>query len=189
MRELLSAKQLHAVMERERGRADRNNHEFSVIILALGNNAARRDFSRRVAQTLFQRVRFTDDAGWLDVQHLGLVLPETSAAGAQKLANDLRMLFTELLPAMPYEIITYPSDWFGENGSGGSIALPQEIATETSPPRSASPTQYAAKAAFVERSETYENLPSAPERHDAPASKTETAAAALLRFFVRPLPL
>ncbi len=187
MRELLSAKQLYLLMERERGRADRNDHEFSVIILALGQNAARGEFSRRVAQTLFQRVRFTDDAGWLDERHLGLVLPDTSATGAQKLANDLRILFTELLPAMTCEIITYPSDWFDEDASRRSEILPHEAFAKTHAHRS---TDFqSAKASFVEVRKSHMTLSSTKDWQDAPASKTETSAAELLPFFVRPLPL
>ncbi len=183
MRELLSAKQLHAIMARERARADRNSHEFSVIILALGNQAESRVLSRRVAQTLFQRVRFTDDAGWLDHQHLGLVLPETSASGAHKLANDLCMLLAESLPDVTYEIITYPSDWFGENGSGRHRSADFQSADQASPQRSA------AIASFVERRKDHENFLSAQELSDAPTLETETALAGLQRFFIRPLPL
>ena len=42
----------------------------------------------RLARLLRRRLRTTDEAGWLDLDRIGVVLPATPPRGAWKVADD-----------------------------------------------------------------------------------------------------
>jgi lipopolysaccharide/colanic/teichoic acid biosynthesis glycosyltransferase len=71
---------------------------------------------RHLAKLLTRRIRLTDRAGWLDDEHLGVLLPETRTAGAWALAEDICVTtMTEIPEArQACAVYTYPSDWFSD---------------------------------------------------------------------------
>jgi lipopolysaccharide/colanic/teichoic acid biosynthesis glycosyltransferase len=68
---------------------------------------------------LSKRIRLTDRAGWLDAEHLGVLLPGTHTAGAWTLAEDICAATMTKIPEakQAYVVYTYPSDWFSD-GNG-----------------------------------------------------------------------
>ena len=88
---LHSAERMQAILDRERMRADRGNSSFALLTFTLARRADRADLGT-LAQTLHDRIRATDDAGLLGPRRVGVVLPETPAAGAWKLAEDICQL-------------------------------------------------------------------------------------------------
>lgn len=63
-------------------------------------------------------MRATDEAGWLDAEHIGVLMPNTPAWGAWTLADDICMAFPDGAMLPECQVYCYPSDWFG--GSRGA---------------------------------------------------------------------
>ena len=57
------------------------------------------------------RIRSTDEAGWLDEQRLGVILPDTPIEGARKVAADLSQRMATGEEPAACKIYTYPSQW------------------------------------------------------------------------------
>ena len=124
---LLPAEQFRTLILHECARCDRNAQAFSLIHIDLrgnGNNRGRnRNLAvRKLSRSLVQRMRTTDEIGWLDGHSICVFLPETGKDGAQSLAQDACHGF-------PYQIYTYPwlsdinefldNDGFDTRSNGG----------------------------------------------------------------------
>jgi len=83
-----SVEQFSAILERERARADRNEHQFSVVVFETVGAKAHSAEAQHLVHVLTKRIRFTDQLGWFDSHRIAVLLPETPAAGAWKLADD-----------------------------------------------------------------------------------------------------
>jgi hypothetical protein len=90
-RTLLSPAQLNEAMVRESTRVDRKTTGASSLSMVLFRLPDRKNHRAviRLAHTILRRIRVTDDLGWFDKQHLGLLLPDTPSAGAWRLAQDV----------------------------------------------------------------------------------------------------
>lgn len=98
------------IIDRERERANRSGKVFSLVVFELPDTSEKQKALFHLADDLSPRMRATDAAGWLDPQHVGILLPETDFGGAHIFANKVCQ---EILPAqliLNYEIFTYPSD-------------------------------------------------------------------------------
>lgn len=93
-RVLHAAARISAILDRERMRSERGRAEFSLLTLTFPQ-PLRDTYHEPVLQILDGRLRLLDEAGLLDRRRLAIVLPETPAAGAWKLCDDL----CALLPA------------------------------------------------------------------------------------------
>jgi lipopolysaccharide/colanic/teichoic acid biosynthesis glycosyltransferase len=111
---------MEAVLQRERMRADRTGRTFSLLALELEDKDRRNGGMDRLVRILKKRLRATDDAGWLSSREVGVVLPDTSAAGAWKVAADIADQYAQTQPPQ-CEVYTYPSTWLppapGHNGA------------------------------------------------------------------------
>jgi lipopolysaccharide/colanic/teichoic acid biosynthesis glycosyltransferase len=122
---LASPERFRALVDRERQRVDRNGSRFSLLVLTprhargdcpsfcIGKNgtvpahAADAVFAA-LADFLAFRLRVTDDVGWWRPGALGVLLPDTPAQGAGKVADDICR--AECLPGpVDCEIYVYPS--------------------------------------------------------------------------------
>jgi len=113
------AEELHAILEREKARADRNAHQFSFILFNLNNKTAGGSNLQASSLTniLVSRIRWTDEAGWFDNKCLCVVLPDTSNIGARKFADSVLQMLSAKSDTPDYTIYTYPSESFpGGNG-------------------------------------------------------------------------
>lgn len=106
---LLSVEQMQRVLDRERMRSDRGASSFSLVEFAF-ESACKTHELAALAKILRQRIRATDNAGLLNPRRLGVVLPETSAEGAWKLANDISALIPEGVRRPDCHVYTYPWD-------------------------------------------------------------------------------
>lgn len=87
-----SVESLRFLVQRERFRADRTGRSFSLIALRfLDSPNAQPDSEQDLIQWLQQELRITDDVGRLDDGRFGIVLPETDAAGAEIVADRIRL--------------------------------------------------------------------------------------------------
>jgi lipopolysaccharide/colanic/teichoic acid biosynthesis glycosyltransferase len=116
---LLPADQFRTLILHECARCDRNAHSFSLIQIDLRSNVRDigrdgRQAVRSLSRGLVQRMRSTDEVGWLDGHSIGVFLPETERDGAQSLAQDACQGYS-------YQIYTYPwlsSIWDDNDHSG-----------------------------------------------------------------------
>jgi lipopolysaccharide/colanic/teichoic acid biosynthesis glycosyltransferase len=117
---LLPVDQFRTLILHECARCDRNAHTFSLIHIDMRSNGSDRgqdrgQAARRLSKSLVQRMRTTDEIGWMDGYSVGVFLPETGVDGAQSLARDACQGFS-------YQVYTYP--WLGSVGDdldGGSF--------------------------------------------------------------------
>ncbi len=63
-----------------------------------------------MSRVLESRIRATDDAGLLGSDRVGVVLPETPADGAWKLADDILKLLPETMRRPECDVYSYPSE-------------------------------------------------------------------------------
>ena len=61
-----------------------------------------------IARVLEMRVRESDIAGWFGESVIGIILPETAAAGAWKLAEDLQSAFDLQRISAEFQVYAYP---------------------------------------------------------------------------------
>lgn len=105
-----SAERFRVVLERERARADRNGHQFSIVAFDIGQPEMDRTSVEHFVSVLLKRIRFTDELGWFDSHRIAALLPETKPAGAKNLAEDVCQIFTVPTSPPKYTIHTYPSN-------------------------------------------------------------------------------
>lgn len=90
VRTLLSPEQMNQAMARESARVDRKGAGALSLVLFRIPESERKTLSAvRLARTILKRIRVTDDVGWFDNDHLGLLLPETAPMGAWQLAQQV----------------------------------------------------------------------------------------------------
>jgi lipopolysaccharide/colanic/teichoic acid biosynthesis glycosyltransferase/GGDEF domain-containing protein len=136
---IYSIAEFHALLERERARADRNSHEFSLLVFDMEQAAMDGVSMERLAQTITRRVRSTDVVGWYKERDIGIFLPDTPAPGAWKLAEDLCQTLV-ITAAPPFcKVYTYsPRLSSDDNGkpeeleSGGVVTVVEMVTSDGS---------------------------------------------------------
>jgi lipopolysaccharide/colanic/teichoic acid biosynthesis glycosyltransferase len=101
---------MRRILDRERARVDRNRSQFSLLVFTPREPESSRETLARLVRRLHRRLRFTDEVGWFDERQIGVVLPDTPASGAWKVADDICLKFSshELPPLCT--VYAYPSD-------------------------------------------------------------------------------
>jgi hypothetical protein len=87
---IYSAGEFQAVIQRERFRSDRSGSAFSLMVFTLRDSRSNKRDSLKIANVLTERVRSTDEVGWIGKKCLGVVLPDTPSEQARILAQDLQ---------------------------------------------------------------------------------------------------
>ncbi len=93
------------LLDRERCRSDRNAHPFSLILLDIEGKTP--SDLRRLCHLMASRIRLTDDVGWFNDDHIGVLLPDTSGAGAWAFVTDLKRSLDRIACPVPVRIYTY----------------------------------------------------------------------------------
>lgn len=127
---LLDRETFQECLERERMRADRSGGIFSLMVVATRemDHAAGIE---RLAGVLRGRIRRTDTAGWFDVRRVGVVLPDTPATGAFKLASDLSAYYEDPAATPIFDIYTHPADEQFPDADSGHDKSRDEALAET----------------------------------------------------------
>jgi lipopolysaccharide/colanic/teichoic acid biosynthesis glycosyltransferase len=117
------------IIDRERDRANRTGEIFSLVVYLLSDESKKQEALHLLADTLLSSMRSIDAAGWLDLRHIGVLLPETDAEGAHRFAKKITQEThsSQLLP--DYEIFTYPSE---------ALSNPEKISLQGESSRSVS---------------------------------------------------
>ena len=103
-------------LERERARADRWERPLSLLSLGVADSRQGKKTLQQVARILSRRMRLTDEAGWLDHRHVGILMPNTPGWGAWTLADEICLEFPDSVPLPQCKVYCYPSDWFQSDG-------------------------------------------------------------------------
>lgn len=102
------------VLRRERARASRNSHGFSVVAFrypADGQNGPI-THDERLLRLLVDKVRLTDAVGILSDDEVGVFLPETHARGAQVFANRIQQMARSAWAVQSeYKVFCYPDEY------------------------------------------------------------------------------
>ena len=98
------------LLERECARSDRVGLHFALINFDLNASKNNGAASRHLINLLSQRMRSTDELGWLDERHIGLLLFDTQIDAACRFANSIRATISPLIKFLDYNVYVYPAD-------------------------------------------------------------------------------
>lgn len=101
----------HKLIELERDRVHRNDRQFSLLLIRIKEKDNAEPHITKLVETVSKRVRKTDYVGWYDDNHLGVLLPNTTNAGAQIFANDIRKGQNNSEIATAFETLSYPDKY------------------------------------------------------------------------------
>jgi hypothetical protein len=108
LRGILPASELRAVVTRERNRSERSRLAFSLVIFTVGDEPAGKS-PATLATILRERLRSTDEVGWLDSTRIAAVLPYTPAEEAAGVVRSIEVELARLGLTLPSRIETYPA--------------------------------------------------------------------------------
>jgi len=98
---------------KERYRSDRGNNQYSLLIISLAIPSEEDERIGEAIALIRKRIRAIDEIGWYDENQLGILLPFTSMAGADGLADEIcGIITTHLEPAecLSCELFSYDSE-------------------------------------------------------------------------------
>jgi lipopolysaccharide/colanic/teichoic acid biosynthesis glycosyltransferase len=108
LRGILSASELRAVVTRERDRTERSHLPFSLLIFTVGDESGWRS-AATLSAILRERLRSTDEVGWLDATRIAAVLPYTPAEEAAGVLRSIELELARVAVELPSRIETYPA--------------------------------------------------------------------------------
>jgi lipopolysaccharide/colanic/teichoic acid biosynthesis glycosyltransferase len=123
---MLTPEQMNIAIQRESARADRSGGEFALVLFRIRNRDRASLSTMRLARTLLGRIRATDDIGWYDDDHLGVLLPDTSAAGAWRFADAVCGLASQRTHRPLCSVYSYPTKWFTDDEAPATPLLRNE---------------------------------------------------------------
>lgn len=109
-------RQVQAVLDAERVRADRHGHVVSIVTFDLRSRAAAWRHGSLIKRTLLERSRLTDTVGWADARRAIAVLPYTDGEPAMIMANRVRDELGDVGDALRITVHTYPHNFDNDNG-------------------------------------------------------------------------
>ena len=104
------AQGLQATIQREKERAVRDRQKLSLVVFHIEYKNRKDKAIQNLLNTIQKRVRLTDEWGWLDKSRLSVMLPNTDAEGARRLAEDISQSISSDLLREPCTLYTYPPE-------------------------------------------------------------------------------
>ena len=108
--EIYTAAEFRMILERECARADRAGPHFSLIDFNLEYSKNNGASAGHLIKLLSERMRSSDALGWIRKQHIGLMLYNTDAGAACKLANNIRQVISSRLYPLDFSVFVYPAE-------------------------------------------------------------------------------
>jgi lipopolysaccharide/colanic/teichoic acid biosynthesis glycosyltransferase len=135
-RRLYRRDRFREAMDRERARSDRWERPLALLCLGAASEREGDKTLRQVARILSRRLRLTDEAGWLDRRHIGVLMPNTPGWGAWTVADEICLEFPDSVPLPQCNVYCYPSDWFlgGDRRADDVANVADEGATQAMEP-------------------------------------------------------
>src|SRR4029079_5419937 len=106
LRDILDRSQFEAVLRHERSRSDRDENDFSLVLIKVRAGEARS--ARRVARSVLRRLRDTDEVGWYAAGCLCILLPNTASHGGRVFESGVRRLAETGGIQFVSRVYTYP---------------------------------------------------------------------------------
>ncbi len=100
-------------LARARGRADRIGMPCTLVSFEIQTADLNSEYVEYLAKVICSRMRTTDEVGWLDHQHIGLLLFNTGRKGGWRLVEDI----IAKIPIPKCDIYIYPHDNQNSNES------------------------------------------------------------------------
>ena len=104
--DICSQEEFHSILVREKARADRNGHGFSLVAIEISNLENIQTLTGRFQQL----IRTTDEIGWFDHNTLGVFLYNTSALGAWQFVNNTKKTDDSFFISK-CSVYSYPNEW------------------------------------------------------------------------------
>ena len=105
---IYSKKTFQKIIEKERIRANRDDHIYSILLFRLDLIKQNGNDLGILLQTLSGRVRRIDEIGWYDDSRIGVILPYTSMQGACRLAESICESMKKISKKPECDVYTYP---------------------------------------------------------------------------------
>jgi len=105
--DICSQEEFHSILVREKARADRNGHGFSLVAIEASNLEG----ALSLTESFQQLIRTTDEIGWFDQNTLGIFLYNTSALGAWQFVNNSKKKTGDVFSTTNCSVYSYPNEW------------------------------------------------------------------------------
>ena len=105
--DICSQEEFHSILVREKARADRNGHGFSLVAIEVSNL----DNTPFLTKHFHQLIRTTDEIGWFDQNTLAVFLYNTSALGAWQFVNNSKKKTGDDFSISNCLVYSYPNEW------------------------------------------------------------------------------
>ena len=103
-----SRKDFYRIIERERERANRNNHQVSLVVFNLESFPDDGKERKQLISNILKEKRKIDELGWYQKHRVGVILPYTSSHGARKFSVRLSRTLNFIMPDSFCYLFTYP---------------------------------------------------------------------------------
>ena len=104
---ICSEEEFHSILVREKARADRNGHGFSLVAIEISKT----DDTSFLIDRFQQLIRTTDEIGWFDSNTLGVFLYNTPAFGARQFVNNSEKKTGDDFSISNCLVYSYPNEW------------------------------------------------------------------------------
>ncbi|MFO7606542.1 MAG: sugar transferase [Desulfurivibrionaceae bacterium] len=121
-------KEFSRILARERARAERSTHRFSLIVFENGERKLSSKEENDFLTELTARMRVTDEAGWLRQNRIGVILHNASTPDAWKFARKIRSSLLTAKGQLLCKVYSYPPP--RKNNTGTGRKLPEETIAE-----------------------------------------------------------
>ena len=106
---IYTSAEFRRILECECARADRAGTHFSLIDFNLEYSKNNGTSCGHLIKLLSERMRSSDELGWIGKQHIGLMLYGTDAGAACKWADNIRQAISPRLYPLNYSVYSYPA--------------------------------------------------------------------------------
>jgi len=103
-----SRKDFYKIIEHERERANRNNHQVSLVVFNLESFPDDGKERKQLIKNIIKEKRRIDELGWYKKHSVGVILPYTPSHGARKFSVRLSRTLNFIMPDSFCYLYTYP---------------------------------------------------------------------------------
>ena len=103
-----SRKEFYKIIDHERERANRNNHQVSLVVFNLESFPDNGKESKQLIKNILNEKRKIDELGWYQKHRVGVILPYTPSHGARKFSVRLSRTLNFIMPDSFCYLFTYP---------------------------------------------------------------------------------
>jgi lipopolysaccharide/colanic/teichoic acid biosynthesis glycosyltransferase len=124
-------KEFLRALARERARAERSAHRFSLVVFETGRGKQSNNTETKLLGELNTRMRATDEAGWLRQNRIGAILHNATAHNAWSFAKNIQMSLLANGTQLPCQVYSYPPPQ--KNGTKSDEKAPEKQVAEANP--------------------------------------------------------